>query len=323
MSLSSARHRDVITLGEVLAIFLSSDGVPLERSSRFDLTVAGAEANVAVGLVRLGHEVSFVGRVGDDALGRRTVRELRGEGVDTTGVVVDASRTTGLIVRDAPAVGATEVVYHRRGSAGSALCVDDLDLATIGDSRLLHVTGITAALSPTAHEACMTAMRTARDAGVTVSFDPNVRRRIGTREQWTSLVEEAAVLADIVLVGADDASYVLPAHDLASVEAWFRARGADTIVWKDGARGAVEINPRDGTVDQPALSVAVRDAVGAGDAFAAGWISGWLDGEDAPVRLRRGAAAAASVVATLGDLPGLPDRSALTALMDPTTEMRR
>jgi 2-dehydro-3-deoxygluconokinase len=323
MSFSSDRHPDVTTLGEVLAVFLATDPVGLGRSASFGLTIAGAEANVAVGLARLGHGVAFAGRVGSDALGRRALRELRAEGVDTTRVVVDDSRPTGLIVRDAPAVGVTEVVYHRSGSAGSALCVEDLDLATIGRSRLLHVTGITAALSPSAFDACATAMRTARDAGVTVSFDPNVRRRIGTQAGWTSLVETLAPLADIVLVGADDASYVLPVHDLPSVDAWFRAHGADTIVWKDGARGAVEINPRDGTVDQPALSVAVRDAVGAGDAFAAGWISGWLDGEDAAVRLRRGAAAAASVVATLGDLPGLPDRSALTALMDPTTEMRR
>jgi 2-dehydro-3-deoxygluconokinase len=323
MSMSSDRHRDVITLGEVLAVFLSADPVPLGRSSRFELTIAGAESNVAVGLARLGHTVAFAGRVGDDALGRKAVRELRGEGVDTSGMVVDASRATGVIVRDAPAVGVTEVVYHRSGSAGSALGVDDLDLDAIGSSRLLHVTGITAALSPTAFEACVAAMHAARNAGVTVSFDPNVRRCIGTQQQWRTIVDTLAPLADIVLVGADDASYVLAASDLDSVETWFRRHGADTIVWKDGARGAVEINPRDGTVDQPALTVPVRDAVGAGDAFATGWISGWLDDETASARLQRGAAAAASVVATLGDLPGLPDRPALTALLDPSTEMRR
>lgn len=313
---------EVVTFGEVLAVFLSADGSPLGRSSAFELVTAGAEANVAVGLTRLGHAVSFSGRVGDDALGHRIVRELRGEGLQTC-VTVDADRPTGVIVRDAPTIGATQVVYHRAGSAGSALTVDDLDLAALGTARLLHVTGITAVLSPTAFEATEVAMRTAREAGVTVTFDPNVRRRLGTPEQWLHVVETLAPLADVVLVGADDASYLLPSSDLASTASWLRERGVESLVWKDGAEGATELNPREGTVVQAARPVPATDTVGAGDAFAAGWISSWLDGEDAPGRLRRAVTVAASVVANRGDLPGLPDRGTLQSLMSSSTEMNR
>jgi len=313
---------EVITFGEVLAVFLSADDAPLGRSSAFDLVTAGAEANVAIGLSRLGHSTRFTGRVGDDALGRRIERELRGEGLATR-LTIDPERPTGVIVRDAPAVGATQVVYHRSGSAGSALTVDDLDLSAIGSARLLHATGITAALSATAFEATKAAMRAAREAGVTVTFDPNIRRRLGTPEHWLRIVTTLAPLADVVLVGADDASFVLPSAGLESTVAWFRDRGVDTVVWKDGAEGATELNPRDGTVRQAALPVHARDAVGAGDAFAAGWISGWLDGEEAPGRLRRAVTVAASVVAHRGDLPGLPDRDALRTLLSSSTEMNR
>lgn len=313
---------EVMTLGEVLAVFLSTDEAPLGRSTAFALTIAGAEANVAVGLARLGHAVSFAGRIGDDALGHKIARDLRGEGVQTR-LTVDADRPTGVIVRDAPAVGATQVVYHRSGSAGSALTVDDLEVPAVDRPRLLHVTGITAALSATAFEAAETAMRSARDAGATVTFDPNVRRRMGSPDQWRRIVETLTPLADIVLVGADDASYVLTASDLESTVDWFCARGVDTVIWKDGARGAAEVNPRDGVVRQRALTVSPRDAVGAGDAFAVGWISAWLDGEDASGRLRRAAAVAGSVVANRGDLPGLPDGAMLRTLLSSSTEMNR
>lgn len=313
---------EVATFGEVLAVFLATDDAPLGRSSSFDLVTAGAEANVAVGLVRLGHSVSFGGRVGDDPLGHRIARELRGEGLDTR-LTVDPDRPTGVIVRDAPHVGATQVVYHRAGSAGSALSVDDLDLDAVRSARLLHTTGITAALSPTAFAATEAAMRAAREAGVTVTFDPNVRRRLGSPQHWLDVVEALAPLADVVLVGADDASYVLPASDLDSTVTWLRDRGVDTVVWKDGARGAIELNPRDGAIEQAALTVPARDAVGAGDAFAAGWISGWLDGDGVQDRLRRAVAVAGSVVARRGDLPGLPDRAALRTLMSSSTEMNR
>jgi len=323
MSVLPRHTHDVVTLGEVLAVFIAPDGSPLGRSDRFQLTVAGAESNVAVGLARLGHDVAFVGRVGDDALGRRALRELRAEGVDVDRVVVDTDRATAVLVRDAPTVGTTEVVYHRAGSAGSALRPADLDLTSIAGARLLHVTGITAAISSSAFEACVLAAETARASGTTVTFDPNVRRRIGTRDGWRTIVETMTPLADVVLVGADDASYVLPDAERTAVATWFHRRGVDTVVWKDGAHGSAEIGAHDDVVEQPAVTVPVVDAVGAGDAFAAGWISGWLDGVDVRTRLLRAATSAASVVANVGDLPGLPDRAALATLLGPTREMNR
>src|SRR5215467_1325463 len=112
---------DVVTFGEALVVFVSPPSVPLASATRFHRTVAGAEFNVAVGLARLGHEVSFIGRAGDDPHGQLVLRALRAEGVNTDGLVVDPSAPTGMLVRDAHADRPVTVTYFRAGSAGSRL----------------------------------------------------------------------------------------------------------------------------------------------------------------------------------------------------------
>ena len=300
----------LVTLGEVMALFLAEPGPALGRGDRFALSYAGAEATVAVGAVRLGFPAAYLGRVGADPLGEGIHRALRGEGVDTRGLVTDPERATGVLIRDAPAAGPVTVLYRRAGSAGSALTEQDLDLDSIRRARVLHVTAITAMLSPSARAALWLAVATAREAGVTVSFDPNVRRRLGSPEQWHDAVDHLARQADIVLTGDED----LPAvgADTDPVR-WFTDRGASTVVVKRGIDGAEETGP-DGTHRVPADPVTPVDPVGAGDAFAAGWLSAWAAGGGPADRLAHGAAAGAAVVATAGDVPGLPDRSAAESI---------
>ena len=110
---------EVVTLGECLISLIARDRGPLAESQTFARTVAGAEANVAVGLARLGHAVAYVGRVGGDAMGTVIRRRLRGEGVDVHHLVVDDAGPTGLMVRELRDLGPMEVIYHRAGSAGS------------------------------------------------------------------------------------------------------------------------------------------------------------------------------------------------------------
>lgn len=291
---------EVVTIGEVLSVLLAEPGVPLGEATRFDLTYAGAEANVAVGLSRLGHRTAFVSRLGDDEQGRRVLRELRGEGVDIGAIPLDPERPTGLLLRDTLATGLS-VSYRRAGSAATALSPDDLPIEAIRRARVLHLTGITAALSGSARETALAAAREARDAGVTVSFDPNVRNRLADADTWRSIADELAALTDVLLIGADDAGAIGVDDPIA----WGHDRGATTVVLKDGARGARESHG--GQVwAQAAPNVPVVDPVGAGDAFAAGWLSGWLRALEPQQRLAEAAAVAACVVATRGDIPGLP-----------------
>lgn len=304
---------EVVTMGEVMALFLTADALPLGTATAFRLDVAGAEATVAIGLARLGHRTAYLGRLGDDPLGHQIVRTLRGHGVDVTGLRLVPDGPTGLLVRDAPRDRPISVRYHRSGSAASTVCPGDIgDTAAerIAAAALVHLTGITAVLSDSAHAAVHHVLRLAREAGTPVSFDPNVRLTLAEPPRWRAVFEEFVPFCDIVLAGADDAR-VVTAGDPA---AWFLDRGAKTVVIKDGANGAYET---DGvtTVHEPGRAVAPVDPVGAGDAFAAGWIGGWLRGESLERRLRAACAVAALAIGAPGDVAGLPDDRTLRAVL--------
>lgn len=309
---------ELATVGEVMGLLLAPDHLPLDRATTMQASYAGAEATVAVGLARLGHRVHLTARLGDDGFGRRIRRELRGEGVDIASISEDPDRPTGLLLRDATANRPVSVEYRRAGSAASALSPDDLDPTAIGSARVLHLTGITGALSASAFDTVVRAAEVARTAGVTVCLDPNVRRRLASPARWAEILERLAPLADIVLTGADDAA-VVTTDDPA---AWFLDRGAHTVVVKDGARGSWESGP-DGYHRQPAFDVVAADPVGAGDAFAAGWLSAYLSGGAPAERLRTGAAVAACAVAVTGDVTGLPDARTLDAILHQHADVAR
>lgn len=306
-----------MTVGEVMALLLAPAGVPLGQAAAYEQGYAGAESNVAVGLARLGHRVSFVSRLGEDRLGLRILRELRGEGVDVSAVTLDPTLPTGLLLRDALTRGIS-VDYHRAGSAATRLSPADLPLGRIRTARVVHLTGITAAISETARETVLAAARTAREAGVTVAVDPNVRLRLADPQRWRAIVEELGDLANVLLIGTDDARTI----GMEDPIAWAHGRGVETVVLKDGARGAVESHGGE-TWQQPALRVPVVDPVGAGDAFAAGWLSAWLRGLEPDRRLREAAAVAAAVVATRGDVPGLPDPATRDRMLTGTEDVTR
>jgi 2-dehydro-3-deoxygluconokinase len=256
---------EVVTLGEVMALMLAEGGSALGQAARFDLSVAGAEGNVAIGLSRLGHAVALWTCVGDDALGDVVLRTLRGEGVDVGRARRIADRPTGLLVRDAPPALPVTVSYYRSGSAGTALAPQDVVPELIAGASLLHLTGITAMLSDSSHDAALAAVAAAKAHGVTVSVDPNLRLRLGSAEQWQERLDPLLRAADIVLTGRDELELLSGGDD----PRWLIERGAHTVVVKDGAAGAYET---DGETELrvAARSVPLVDAVGAGDAFAAG-----------------------------------------------------
>jgi len=301
----------VVTLGEVMALLLAEDDLPLGTADRFSFAVAGAEATTAVTLARLGITTSYLGLLGADAIGHQVARELRGHGVDLSGVRMVAGERTAVLIRDTPRDRPISVQYHRGGSAASGLACTDVPEETVAGAAVLHLTGITAAISETARQAVLHAAHTARRAGVTVTFDPNVRASLAPAARWRELIDELARLADVVLVGKDEAAWLFDG-DPAD---WFLERGASRVVVKDGAAGAWET---DGlrTWLQPARIVGAVDPVGAGDAFAGGWIAGWLAGDSPGDRLAVATTVASMCVSARGDLAGLPDLRTLALVMD-------
>lgn len=316
---------DVVTFGEAMVLLLAEPGVPLAEATTYRRLVAGSEANVAIGVARLGRRVGFVGRVGADAFGDVVRRAIRGEGVDASRLVTDPDATTGVIVRDAHAYPArqTEVVYLRAGSAGSRLAPSDIDADYIAGARILHLTGITPVLSDSAAAATDKALAAAKAAGVTVVLDPNIRRRLGPLERTLDRILALVDSADVVLAGADEARLLTGAADTDTAVERLLARGPALVVIKDGAAGAWASDGRD-VVHRPAVPATVVDPVGAGDAFAAGFLAATLDGADVAACLHAGAVLGAMAVSAVGDVEGLPHRQIpASADIGDTVDVRR
>ncbi|WP_425832519.1 sugar kinase [Streptomyces fractus] len=274
-----------ICLGETMAQVTPADGEGLERSRELRLAVAGAESTVAQYLADLGHEAAWVSRVGDDPFGRRIVAAVASRGVRVDGVRADPAAPTGVYFKD-PGPDGTRVHYYRAGSAASRMTPADADRVDLTDVRLLHLTGITPALSDGCAELVDTLMARAADSGTLVSFDVNHRPALwSSRETAAETLRGLARRADIVLVGRDEAETLWDTATAEDVRDHLAPRG--TLVVKDGDVGATEFTGAGGEfVAAPAVDVV--EAVGAGDAFAAGYLSGLLDGAAPAERLALG-----------------------------------
>ncbi|MGI8870287.1 MAG: sugar kinase [Mycobacteriales bacterium] len=301
----ATRERDLITLGEAMVLLLAEPGVPVTEASSFRRLVAGSESNVAIALARLGYRVGFAGRVGADAFGTVVRRAIRGEGVDTSRLRGDDGAPTGVLVRDARPGHATEVLYLRAGSAGSRLAPGDVDDDYVASARILHVTGITPALSTTAADATYRAADAARGAGMVVTLDPNVRRRLGPLEQTLGRIRPLIRRADVVLAGRDEAIALTGTPDAEAAAHRLLGAGPRLVVIKDGANGSTAYDGTD-VLPVPAASAVLVDPVGAGDAYAAGFIDGLLRGTDVAAALHGGTALGALAVGAAGDVEGLP-----------------
>ena len=306
----------VLTFGETMLLLTGRDVGAVPDLEHMRVDTGGAESNVAIGLVRAGVPTTWIGRVGTDPAGDRVARDVRGEGVDVV-AVPDPDHSTGIMMKERLTDGRTRVTYHRRGSAGSALRAEDLPVSVVERATLLHVTGITLALSDSARDAVDAAIERADRAGVPVSFDVNHRPKLIDADTARARYRSAAAHSSVVFAGDDEARLVLGlsddegddealAHELAAL-------GRGRAVVKLGSRGAVaSIDGR--FLRRPATPVRVVDPVGAGDAFVAGWLAATLTGASPDEALDR-AADAGALACTVESDWRRPDPA---ALHDPT-----
>lgn len=316
----AATATEVVCLGESMVTFLPSRPGRLADVPSFGRGIGGAESNVACALAAAGHRTAWVSRVGADGFGDHLVDAISAYGVDTSAVRRDPARPTGIYFRTATDRGTDvhEVAYYRAGSAASAMSPSNVPYEALFAGRVLHLSGITAALSANClhllHE--LTAPRPGRPL---VSFDVNHRPGLWRdADASPGVLLDLARRADLVFVGEDEAE---EAWGIVGAEAIREALPEPAVVVvKRGPEGATVFSglrpePRssiaggaDVVTDIPALHVDVVAPVGAGDAFAAGFLSATLRGLPVRDRARHGHLMAAAVLTVPGDLTDPPAR---------------
>lgn len=313
---------DLITFGENMIRLSTRDYERLEQAQILDFRHGGTEANVAVGLVRLGHRAAWVSRLADSALGHRIEQDIAAWGADTSHVLWVPDERVGVFFL---AVGseprASTVLYDRRDSSMSRMRAADFPWPVLADANWLHLTGITTAISQTCEDLVREALTRAHDAGLIVSYDVNYRAKLWTPARAREIVSPLCAAADIMFMKHADVERLFEIRR-DSEEDTLRELGQRfarrVIVMTIGPRGALALDKSSGEILRaPAYAIQhVVDRVGAGDAFAAGFIAGYME-RDSQYGLRLGNAMAALKMTIPGDY-ALVSRSEVDALLEGT-----
>lgn len=309
------KRPDVLTMGEAMALLLARQPGALEHVTEFGRASAGAELNVAIGLARLGYNVAYVTSLGDDSLGRHLRHVMAAEGLALDHVRQDPHHPTGFMLKSMTEDGSDPLVeYFRRGSAASQLSPQDMPAAAVLQARILHLTGITPALSASCSSLATAMARQVRSAGGLVTFDPNLRPRLwASTAAMVENINALAMLADVVLPGLEEGRVLTGCQQPGDIADFYLDRGVAQVVIKLGPAGAYFASAAGRGVADGVPVASVVDTVGAGDGFAVGVISALLDGLPLAAAAARGNAIGARVVQFRGDSEGLPTRSALGA----------
>lgn len=318
MTNTTSSTADLVTIGESMGSLSSTEHGPLGHTRTLRLRTAGAEANVAIGIQRLGLQSLWAGRVGDDPIGDLVVRELLAEGVHVRASRDDAP--TALMIKERRTSEVTQVHYWRQDSAGSRTSEKDVPEAEIRNARVLHLTGVTAALGHGPRRALWKAIEIARGERVPVSFDVNFRSRLWSASEAGPVLRDVIKHVDILFAGNDEASLLTSHRDGAALRDLSRL-GPSSVLLKKGAHGSSALIGHT-IFDHPGYTAISIDAVGAGDAYAAGYLAGMLLDWAPEQRLKTASRLGAIAISTDGDWEGLPRLAELTRFSDPEPVQR-
>ncbi len=322
---------DILSFGETMAMFVADYNGDLAHVDHFHKRIAGADSNVAIGLSRLGFNVTWLSRVGDDSLGRFVIDTLQKEGVDCGHVAIDPTHPTGFQIKSRADDGSDPLVeYFRRGSAASLLSAQSI-MPELLKARHLHATGIPPALSATAREMSFELMTRMREAGRSVSFDPNLRPSLwASTQQMITEINRLAALAHWVLPGLSEGQLLTGLDDPADIAAFYLDKGAEAVAIKLGPHGAYYRTQLNAGFIAGVQVETVVDTVGAGDGFAVGMISALLENLSFADAVKRANWIGSRAVQSRGDMEGLPTRAemsiefeaAIASRLAPTGDLR-
>ncbi|MCJ8007035.1 sugar kinase [Lederbergia wuyishanensis] len=314
-------YPQVVTFGETMVLMTPLYTKGIEYNHEFSKSFGGAESNFAIALARLGHQIGWFSLLGKDPFGRYILKAIRGEGVDVSRTALTENGPTGFMLRETVAEK-TSVYYYRSGSAASRLSPEDLDEDYIRNAKILHITGITCAISESARNTVYESIRIAKKHGVKISFDPNLRLKLWTLEEAREVLLPLAEKADYFLPGLDELKLLFDTNDEVMVFSKLKELKAVSIV-KGGSDETLLVE--NGAVTSlPYVSVEkVVDPIGAGDGFCAGFVAGLLKGLSHQESVQLANMVGALVVQSEGDWEGLPTWDEVQALMNQEVHIER
>jgi sugar/nucleoside kinase (ribokinase family) len=304
----------VLTFGEALVGYGTVED-NLRTATQFTRFPGGADLNVAVGLTRLGVRTSWASVLGEDAHG-----DYLADAVDQLGItplVRRAAGPTALMFKAGGAAGDPEVlqVRHETAFAQHADVLLTADVLAFDGIDHLHLTGIVLGISPAARAAALTLLDAALHAGLSVSFDPNIRLNLWPDQQeMRGMINTVAARATVVMPGLAEGRLLTGANEPDDIAQFYLQRGVHDVVIKLGAAGARGWTADGETAQSRSFAVTPVDTVGAGDGFAAGYLAGLLTGTGLQQRLDQAAAIGALVTTRRGDLTAMPTRAEVEAL---------
>lgn len=303
---------DILCMGEPM---LEYNQQPVAEDGRrlYLEGFGGDTSNAAIAAARSGARAGYITAIGADGPGDAFLALWAREGVDTTTVRRDPDAPTGIYFVTHDARG-HQFSFYRNGSAASRYRSEDLPEGAIRAARILHLSGISQAISTSACDACFRAIEVAKAAGVAVSYDTNLRLRLWPGSRAAAVIHAAIAMADIALPSLDDATALTGLSDPDAV-ADFYLRLAPLVLLKCGAAGCI-VATRQGRTRIGGLPVRTVDATGAGDTFAGAFLARLVTGDDPLAAARYANAAAALSTTGYGAVAPIPRAAAVLALLE-------
>ena len=310
-------EKKLLLAGEPMGLLIAQTEGALDTVPGYSLAVAGAEFNVATGTARLRHQVAYLTKLGDDPFGKLISRTLQQNGIDNSLVIYSKERSTGFMLKSKVSKGDPEIFYFRKGSAASTLSVEDVEKIDFTKFTHIHLTGILPALTESTRAAEQLMFKKAKEAGLFISFDPNLRPQLWpSQEVMVETLNRFASQADLVLPGNGEGQTLCGTTDPKEINKFYLGLGAKAVITKVGPKGAF-CSVKDGKEFMtPGFIIdKVVDTVGAGDGFACGVITALMEGLPLEQAVERGCAIGAVQCTFAGDNEGLPTPEALAAFI--------
>jgi len=307
---------DFLTIGEPMAVFASENiDKSLSESCDFKKYTAGAELNVAVGVARLGHSVEYISQIGQDFIGDFILNELGKNGVGRKYINISDNYKTGFYFKQSVSNGDPKIEYYRKNSASSHFDISKIDEIDFDSVKLIHVSGIMAAISEDGLNAVKKILKIANEKNIITTFDPNIRENLWeSKQQMIDTLNLLAKDSTVILPGINEGNILTGCDSVEDIADYYLNSGGktETVIVKDGSKGAFCKTKHGKAIHLKAFKVEkVVDTVGAGDGFAVGIITAMLENLSLEDTLKRACIIGSLAVQKKGDNSGYPTRKEL------------